>query len=252
VGSEETYFVHNSQLGTPELMTDDGRAVVWEIQTTPFGEVVDEDPDPEAPNAVIQSIRFPGQYYDAETGLHYNWHRYYDPSIGRYISADPIGQAGGVLNLYSYALNDPINVADPLGLFNIFTSFGDYAAEAYTAYKQLQRNKDELLDANTQDADKYFHCKAHCEACSEGPGGNLMSTVASYGRETSDLADGVSDSDINSPGTLGDALSDSASDVAANDQGRAAGERGDQCAGACSSLAPPGLPYRYSSEIPSP
>ena len=45
------------------------------------------------------TIRFPGQYYDAETGLHYNRFRYYDPSIGRYISADPIGQAGGV-NVY--------------------------------------------------------------------------------------------------------------------------------------------------------
>ena len=58
------------------------------------------------------TIRFPGQYYDAETGLHYNRFRYYDPSIGRYISADPIGQAGGV-NRDRFSLNGPINVFDP-------------------------------------------------------------------------------------------------------------------------------------------
>ena len=61
----------------------------------------------------------PGQYWDAETGLHYNWHRYYDPSTGRYISADPIGLEGKDLNLYSYVGNDPINWIDPEGLARI-------------------------------------------------------------------------------------------------------------------------------------
>lgn len=60
-------------------------------------------------------IVYAGQYYDAETGLHYNYHRYYDPKIGRYLRADPIGLAGGI-NLYSYASNDPISLIDPDGL----------------------------------------------------------------------------------------------------------------------------------------
>lgn len=64
---------------------------------------------------VQSNLRFPGQYFDSETGLHYNFHRYYDPTTGRYISSDPIGLAGG-MNLYSYTQNNPINAVDPRGL----------------------------------------------------------------------------------------------------------------------------------------
>jgi RHS repeat-associated protein len=60
-------------------------------------------------------MRFPGQYFDAETGLHYNYHRFYDPTTGRYMTPDPIGLEGGI-NLYTYAENDPIDYFDPWGL----------------------------------------------------------------------------------------------------------------------------------------
>jgi RHS repeat-associated protein len=63
------------------------------------------------------NLRFAGQYYDGETGLHYNWHRYYDPTTGRYLTPDPIGFAGGDANLYAYVWNDPINWVDPSGEF---------------------------------------------------------------------------------------------------------------------------------------
>ena len=59
-------------------------------------------------------MRLPGQYFDEESGLHYNRHRYYDPHCARYISQDPIGLAGGG-NAYSYVAN-PITWIDPLGL----------------------------------------------------------------------------------------------------------------------------------------
>ncbi len=105
------YTFHNSELGTPELMTDSTNTVVWEGISKPFGETAVN-----SGSTVVNNFRFQGQYYDAETGLHYNGQRYYDPKTGRYLTPDPIGLAGGV-NPYVYVGNDPINYIDPLGLY---------------------------------------------------------------------------------------------------------------------------------------
>lgn len=61
------------------------------------------------------NFRFPGQYFDGETELHNNWHRYYDPDTGRCLTPDPIGLAGGI-NPFVYSENNPVNYIDPMGL----------------------------------------------------------------------------------------------------------------------------------------
>jgi RHS repeat-associated protein len=105
-----TYYYISDHLGTGQMIVDDTAQVVWQADYQPFGQV------DVVVDALDNNLRFPGQYYDAESGLHYNWHRFYDPETGRYISADPIGLAGG-MNLYAYVENNPINYIDPEGLF---------------------------------------------------------------------------------------------------------------------------------------
>jgi RHS repeat-associated protein len=90
-------------------MTDSSGTVVWAADYLPFGQA---DVTVET---VENNLRFVGQYYDNETGLHYNYFRYYDPSLGRYLRADPIGLEGGI-NLYAYVENNSINLIDPFGL----------------------------------------------------------------------------------------------------------------------------------------
>lgn len=112
------YYYHNDHLGTPQKITDPLQQVVWQADYEPFGKAT-------VPIQTINNpLRFPGQYFDQESGLHYNWHRYYDPTTGRYITSDPIGLAGGI-NTYAYVGNNPISFSDPNGLWaNVAVGIG--------------------------------------------------------------------------------------------------------------------------------
>ncbi len=107
---EAVYYFHNDHLGTPQVLTDDTQTIAWKAVYTPFGEAVPSIQTVENP------FRFPGQYYDQETGLHYNYFRYYNPQTGRYITPDPIGLWGGI-NLFAYVANNPPNKVDRWGLY---------------------------------------------------------------------------------------------------------------------------------------
>jgi len=110
-----TYQVHTDHLDTPKLLTDATETIVWRSVREAFGEMTpDENPDGDA-NSITLNIRFPGQYYDLESDTHYNYFRDYDPALGRYVQADPIGLRGG-LNIYSYVENNPARYLDPNGL----------------------------------------------------------------------------------------------------------------------------------------
>jgi RHS repeat-associated protein len=94
------------------VLTNSSGTVVWSAVHEAFGEA-----HVDASSTVENNLRFPGQYFDAETGLHYNFHRYYDPATGRYTQTDPIGFAAGDSNLYRYVGGNAVNGIDPRGLF---------------------------------------------------------------------------------------------------------------------------------------
>jgi len=110
------YWHHNDHLGTPQAMTDSTGKVVWTMSQTPFGiATANEDPDGDGIK-VTNNFRFPGQYFDAETGVNYNYFRTYVPAFGRYTQHDPIGLNGGP-NPFGYVGGNPVNWIDPWGLY---------------------------------------------------------------------------------------------------------------------------------------
>ena len=113
--TDNLFYVYSDHLGTPRVITNQANTTVWQWQSDGFGKTAaNEDPDGDG-NPFAFNLRFAGQYYDVETGLHYNYFRDYDPSTGRYVQSDPIGLAGG-LNTYGYVRGNPLKYVDALGL----------------------------------------------------------------------------------------------------------------------------------------
>lgn len=119
------YYVHPDHLNTPRQITtsDVANTVVWRWDSEPFGSTLpDQDPDQNS-QVLSYNLRFPGQYFDGETQLNYNYFRDYSSVTGRYVQSDPIGLYGG-LNTYVYAHDAPIRHTDSLGLASFFDEVG--------------------------------------------------------------------------------------------------------------------------------
>jgi len=104
-----SFAIHADHIGTPFAISNEQGTIVWSMEMLPYGSVSSWEK-----REIVFNLRLPGQYFDEETGLHYNRHRYYDPELGRYITTDPVGFSGGN-NLYAYTRN-PLKEIDFLGL----------------------------------------------------------------------------------------------------------------------------------------
>jgi RHS repeat-associated protein len=114
-GVVNAYYIHPDHLNTPRLIANQAGTTVWRWdQQEPFGSTPPND-NPSGLGAFTFNLRFPGQYFDRETNLAYNYFRDYDPGTGRYVRSDPIGIRGG-LNTYLYASGSPVSLVDPRGL----------------------------------------------------------------------------------------------------------------------------------------
>ncbi|WP_354513377.1 MULTISPECIES: RHS repeat-associated core domain-containing protein [unclassified Luteibacter] len=116
-------FIIADGLGAPRAVTSPAGAILWgwPYASNPFGES-----KPVSSSGYVLNQTFPGQYFDAESGLTYNVNRDYDPTTGRYIQSDPIGLLGGP-STYTYVRNNPLALADPLGLWS-------FSFEAYLGF----------------------------------------------------------------------------------------------------------------------
>jgi len=132
VSAQRLYAVHADHILTPRLITNDRNLPVWQWPYSAFGDnrptgVLKSIPDPRPGQtadqqllrattpALLFNLRYPGQYFDEEAGLNYNYFRSYQAATGRYTQPDPIGLAGG-MNLFAYVGGNPISFSDPTGL----------------------------------------------------------------------------------------------------------------------------------------
>jgi RHS repeat-associated protein len=150
-GIDTLNYLHTDHLNTPRLATSPSQSVTWRWEGDAFGQTLSQS------LGATVNLRFSGQYYDQESGLHYNWERYYDPNTGRYISSDPIGLNGG-LNTYAYVGNNPLRYTDPYGLtaqgaaygaafFGGVTAFGSIAIDAVTGGANILATPGEIAAA---------------------------------------------------------------------------------------------------------
>lgn len=112
----DIYYVHTDHINTPRLVTQASNGAIrwrWD-DTDPYG-MLPPNENPAGSGAFVLNLRMPGQYYDRESNLYYNYFRDYDPQTGRYVQSDPIGIEGGI-NVYTYVNGNPVKKVDMDGL----------------------------------------------------------------------------------------------------------------------------------------
>lgn len=225
------YKIISDHLGSPRLIinSDTGK-IMAKMAYDEFGVVAEMSYKNKMTSL---PFGFAGGIYDEDTELVRFGARDYDPEIGRWTTKDPIGFAGGDTNLFSYTANDPINWIDPSGLAR-----GDWwdprtyilpIWEAIQGSYDFGANYNNMRQANTIGADKYFHCMANCQATQRGPGGHGAAVGISEGRELFDEH------------IKGDSPKACNDDRAANSQGQSGGASGGACSQVCDSLRPGSL-----------
>lgn len=109
------FYIHADHIDTPRVVVDKNNQIRWRWMAEPFG-IPAAETNPSGLGVFAFNLRFPGQYYDQESGLHFNWNRFYDAGLGRYTTPDPLGLDAGDMSLYAYVGGDPLSFVDPMGL----------------------------------------------------------------------------------------------------------------------------------------
>lgn len=172
-------------LNTPRLIANQAGATVWRWDNTePFGNSMpNDDPDGDSVPFVFD-LRFPGQYFDLETGLNQNYYRDYDPNIGRYTESDLIGLSGG-LNTYLFVAADPLSLVDPRGLF----SLGGSSSSGGSNDCQAPRLPCNVACAAVENAEERCKCEHRCRMATCGF--NVRCILSSVNRQRDCIASAV-------------------------------------------------------------
>ncbi|MCS6328970.1 MAG: hypothetical protein H8K06_18065 [Nitrospira sp.] len=231
-----TFFYHQDGLGSVTELTDSTGSVAKAYAYDVYGNIL------ESPGTVNQPYTYTGRELDQETGLYYYRARYYDAASGRFLQKDPIGLGGGDVNFYNYVRNNPPRLADPFGLFDLATpgEVLNFWGEFFGAIGDFGANYVDMRQAWWKGADKYFHCKANCQAAQRGVEGEAVACIISDIREWWDQ-------NVKSYWEPQSTPQDSAADQQANLYGRLQGSinPGTPCEQSCAPFRPVGLPPQY-------
>jgi RHS repeat-associated protein len=135
----KVFLLGTDQVGTPTRAFDAATgAIAWAADYEAFGRAWEYVPGSRTGTEVTVNVRFPGQYLDRETGLHYNWHRYYDPDTGRYLQPDPLAltRPGWDQPVYAYGMNNPLGYYDLLGLACVGPVWRNIGVSTVVAHKE--------------------------------------------------------------------------------------------------------------------